>query len=102
MGLCSAPNLPTSALTAFINTLIREAHAPAAFLHQMLEQLLTATATLHGSTATALLVCRLAECEARIGEGADETVQVLQFLTEMRAVFNPRESALYRTGSISL
>ena len=96
--LCSTPGQPSAALTAFINQLIRDAHSPTTFLHQMLTHLLTRN--LLSSTATALLVSRLAECEARIGEGADEMVQVLQFMTEMRAVFNPRESVLYRTGSV--
>lgn len=98
--LCLEPAQPTAHLTGFINALIRDAHSPTAFLHQMLAHLLTSN--VKGSTHTALLVSKLAECEARIGEGADETVQVLHFLTEMRAVFNPRESVLYRTGSVAL
>ncbi len=96
--LCSTPALSTASLTGFINDLVRSAHSPTTFLHQMLSHLLTTTVL--NSIATALLVSKLAECEARIGEGADETVQVLQFMTEMRAVCNPRESVLYRTGGI--
>lgn len=100
LQLCSTPGLPTASLTDFINQLIRAAHSPITFLHQMLTLLLNDST--RGSTATALLVTKLAECEARIGEGADEAVQLLQFMTEMRAVFNPRESVLYRTGSVLL
>lgn len=99
--LCTAPTANPSQLTHFVETLLRDAHSPAQFLHQLQAHLLADSGKL-SRNALALLMARLAECESRIGEGADESIQVLQVLTELRSLLHPNESVLYRSGHVIL
>jgi replication factor C subunit 2/4 len=77
----------------------RAAFAPSILLHQyVLGSLLNDSAI--PSLSRALIVSKAADVEARIQEGADEIVQISDFLMNARALLHPTESATLRERSL--
>lgn len=95
LNLLSAPTTTPSQIRCMVlETFSRSSLPPSQYLHQLVPHLMAGASTAL-PTATSLqkslILERAAACEARIGEGADETIQILDFFMNSRMILHPSE-----------
>lgn len=91
--LTSPSTTPTNIRSFVLETFSRSALPPSQFLNQLIPHLMTTPTALPSASSlqTSLVLEKAAGSEARIGEGADETIQILDFFMTMRMILYPRE-----------
>lgn len=91
--LCSPTTSPTDLRSFVLETFARSALPPSQFLHQLVPFLMSNATVLPtaSSVQKSLILERAAGSEARIGEGADETIQILDFFMGSRMILYPKE-----------
>lgn len=94
LDLLSDPSTSPVDLRSFvIETFARSALPPSQYLHQLVPHLMTTATSLPTATQMqkALVLERAAAVESRIGDGADETIQILDFFMSTRLILFPTE-----------
>lgn len=94
LDLLSTPTTTPTTLRSFVlDTFAREALPATQFLHQLVPHLLMNAAALPVATDTqkALICDRAAEVEARICDGGDEVIQILDFFMATHKILNNKE-----------
>lgn len=84
---------PASLRTFVLDTFARSALPPTQFLHQLIPHLMSSPQSLPTASQIqkALILEKAAGVESRIGEGADEIIQILDFFMSMRLILHPSE-----------
>lgn len=94
LNLLSLPSTTTTDIRTFVlDTFSRSALPPSQYLHQLVPHLMTTATCLPTANEMqkALILERAAGVEARIGEGADETIQILDFFMATRMILFPSD-----------
>ena len=94
LNLLISPGTNPKQIRSFVlDTFARSALPPTQFLHQLVPHLMSSASCLPTATSIqkALILERAAGSEARIGDGADETIQILDFFMASRLILHPNE-----------
>lgn len=84
---------PADIKSFVLETFARAALPPSQFLHQLVPHLMTSPTSLPSASSLqkSLILEKAAGSEARIGEGADEIIQILDFFMSTRMILYPGE-----------
>ena len=94
LNLLSSPSSTPESLKSFVlETFARSALPPSQYLHQLVPFMMVSTGSLPTASQVqkALILEKAAEVDARIGEGADEIIQILDFFLGTRFILFPDE-----------
>ena len=91
--LTDPASTPAQIRSFVLETFSRSALPPSQFLHQLVPHLMSSSSALPTASLLqkSLILEKAAGCDARIGEGADETIQILDFFMSTRMIIYPRE-----------
>ncbi len=91
--LCAPATSPSDLRSFVLETFARSALPPSQFLYQLVPFLMNNPTALPTANAIqkSLILDRAAGSESRIGEGADETIQILDFFIGTRMIIYPKE-----------
>lgn len=84
---------PTTIRSFVLDTFARSALPPTQFLHQLVPYLMSSLKSLPNASQIqkALILEKAAGVESRIGDGADEIIQILDFFMSIRLVLHPSD-----------
>ena len=94
LDFLSNPSTNLSNLKSFVlETFARSALPPSQYLHQLVPHIMSSTICLPTANQIqkALILEKAAGVEARIGEGSDEIIQILDFFLGVRLILYPTE-----------
>lgn len=94
LNLLTDPSTSPSKIHSFIlETFSRSALPPSQFLHQFVPHLMNSATCLPSASLIqkSLILEKAAGSEARIGDGADEIIQILDFFMTTRMILYPNE-----------
>lgn len=91
--ISSRSTTPADIRSFVLETFARAALPPSQFLHQLVPHLMTSPTSLPSASPLqkSLILEKAAGSEARIGEGADEIIQILDFFMSTRMILYPSE-----------
>lgn len=94
LEILSTPSTTPATIKSFVlETFARSALPPSQYLHQLVPHMMASTGCLPTANQIqkALILEKAAGVEARIGDGADEIIQILDFFLGVRLILNPLE-----------
>lgn len=94
LTILSTPSITPSIIKSFVlETFARSALPPSQYLHQLIPHMMASTGCLPTANQVqkALILEKAAGVDSRIGEGADEIIQILDFFLVVRLILYPSE-----------